>query len=204
MRLSMPLGNATSTPYHHTTFRSPLEARWAVFFDRMGMVWTYEVEEFSVDGQRDAPDFWLPHYGCFWKVQASQTFDQDRFGALAAIANRPVVISTRLPHYCGSLTPERVVVIGFPCAEPLPWSGPAPDMSNLPLRESIAEATGRTWVCSQNRLPAECPDCQRPVLLSFEAETTRAVCPACQWTGLPTRLLARLGAAGDAAESFTF
>ena len=72
------------------------------------------------------------------------------------------------------------------------------------MRARIAEATGRTWVYSQNRLPAECPDCQRPVLLSFEAETTGAACQVCQWTGFPTKLLARLGAAGDAAEAVTF
>jgi len=86
----------------------------------------------------------------------------------------------------------------------MPWTGPAPDLSNLALRERIAEATGRTWVYSQNRLPTECPDCQRPVLLSFETGTSRAACPACQWTGVPTRLLARLGAAGDDAENFAF
>jgi hypothetical protein len=199
-----PLGNATSTRYHGTTFRSPLEARWAVFFDRMGIAWTHEPEEFMVDGQHVVPDFWLPHYGCFWEVRASQTFDQDRYGTWAAIANKPVVVSTRLPHYCSDLTPSRLIVIGFPCAEPMPWPGPAPDMSNPALRERIAEVTGRTWIYSQNRLPAECPDCQRPVLLSFEAETTGAACPVCQWTGFPTKLLARLGAAGDAAEAVTF
>jgi len=202
--MAQPLGNAIPTPYHGMTFRSPLEARWAVFFDRMGITWTYETEEFMVDGQHVVPDFWLPHHGCFWEVRASQTFDQDCYGTRAAIANIPVIISTRMPVYCGSLTPERLVVIGFPCAEPTPWTGPAPDLSNLALRERIAEATGRTWVYSQNRLPAECPDCQRPVLLSFEAETTHAACPACQWTGVPTRLLARLGSAGDDAEDFAF
>ena len=87
MQIATPLADANSTPYHGTTCCSPLEARWAVLFDRMGITWIYEPEEFMVDGHHVVPDFWLPHYGCFWEVRASQTFDQDPYGTWAAIAN---------------------------------------------------------------------------------------------------------------------
>lgn len=49
---------AIETNYKGYRFRSRLEARWAVFFDRMGMRWEYEPEGFELpDGTRYLPDF---------------------------------------------------------------------------------------------------------------------------------------------------
>jgi hypothetical protein len=152
-----------------------------VFFDAMGIAWTYQHEGFPLDGEWVLPDFWLPAYGCYWEVRASQTIDEDRFGAWAAIANTPVIVCTRLPHSCSELTPERLIVVGFPCAEPLPWSGPDPQRPTFALRQRIGEITWRTWVFRERRLPGECPNCERPVLLSFDAGTTRATCPLSCW-----------------------
>jgi hypothetical protein len=196
--------NAVGTTYCGTTFRSPLAARWAVFFDKMGIAWTYQHEGLVFDGEWVLPDFWLPDYGCFWEVRASQTFDEERFGAWAAIMHTPVIVSTRLPHYCSDLTPARLIVVGFPCAEPMPWPGPDPQQPTSALRQRIGEVTGHTWVFHENRLPGECLNCERPVLFNFDAGTTRATCPVCQWTGIPARLLARFGVAGDAAEAAAF
>lgn len=49
---------AIETVYKNYKFRSRLEARWAVFFDALGIEWDYESEgyEFS-DGTRYLPDF---------------------------------------------------------------------------------------------------------------------------------------------------
>jgi hypothetical protein len=195
--------NAVRTTYRGTTFLSPLAARWAVFFDEMGIAWTYQHEGFALDDEWVLPDFWLPDYGCFWEVRASQTIDEDRFGAWAAIMNTPVIVCTRMPHYCSDLTPARLIVVGFPYADPMPWPGPDLPPTSA-LRQRIGEITGNTWVFREHRLPGDCPDCERPVLLSFDAGTMRATCPVCQWTGIPARLLARFGVAGDAAEAFTF
>lgn len=42
-------------------FRSRLEARWAVFFDRLGVEWVYEPQGFQLStGERYLPDFYLP------------------------------------------------------------------------------------------------------------------------------------------------
>jgi len=41
-------------------FRSRLEARWAVFFDVLGLRWDYEPEKFDTDAGRYIPDFWIP------------------------------------------------------------------------------------------------------------------------------------------------
>ena len=52
---------AIETRYKGYRFRSRLEARWAVFFDALGIEWQYEPEGFELpDGTRYLPDFWLP------------------------------------------------------------------------------------------------------------------------------------------------
>lgn len=47
------------TLYKGYRFRSRLEARWAVFFDDLGIKWEYEKEGFDIAGVRYLPDFWL-------------------------------------------------------------------------------------------------------------------------------------------------
>jgi hypothetical protein len=54
---------AIDTEYHGCRFRSRLEARWAVFFDQLGIEWQYEAEGYQLsDGTRYLPDFWLPTF----------------------------------------------------------------------------------------------------------------------------------------------
>jgi len=49
------------THYKGYRFRSRLEARWAVFFDSMGIEYQYELEGFEFpNGTRYLPDFFLP------------------------------------------------------------------------------------------------------------------------------------------------
>lgn len=48
------------TRYRGYNFRSRLEARWALFFDKVGIRWEYEAESYDIDGQWYLPDFWLP------------------------------------------------------------------------------------------------------------------------------------------------
>jgi hypothetical protein len=49
------------THYKGYRFRSRLEARWAVFFDTLGVTYHYELQGFNLDGRPYLPDFWLPH-----------------------------------------------------------------------------------------------------------------------------------------------
>lgn len=51
------------TQYKGYLFRSRLEARWAVFFDALGVRWEYEKEGYELPGGRYLPDFWLPING---------------------------------------------------------------------------------------------------------------------------------------------
>lgn len=73
------------TRYAGCLFRSRLEARWAVFFDTLGIEWQYEAQgyecttrcQLSGDGYdnrfRYLPDFWLPGLGLHAEVKASLT-----------------------------------------------------------------------------------------------------------------------------------
>ena len=65
------------TRYNGYRFRSRLEARWAVFFDRLGIAYQYEPEGFELsDGSWYLPDFWLPsfHGGTWVEVKGSGDF----------------------------------------------------------------------------------------------------------------------------------
>jgi hypothetical protein len=53
---------AIETKYKGYRFRSRLEARWAVFFDALGIEWTYEPQGFEKGGTRYLPDFQI-HLG---------------------------------------------------------------------------------------------------------------------------------------------
>ena len=55
------------TVYKGYKFRSRLEARWAVFFEELGLDWSYEVEGFNLpSGARYLPDFFIKnHDNCY-------------------------------------------------------------------------------------------------------------------------------------------
>lgn len=66
------------TKYAGHRFRSRLEARWAVVFDRLGYKWQYEPEGYETSGWggeriRYLPDFYLPDFGTWVEVKGSQT-----------------------------------------------------------------------------------------------------------------------------------
>jgi hypothetical protein len=82
---------AIETRYAGCRFRSRLEARWALFFDHMGLTWEYEPQGFEVSRRitggwnnektktfRYLPDFWLPdlHGGIWGEVKGSLTNDE--------------------------------------------------------------------------------------------------------------------------------
>ncbi len=58
------------TVYNGYRFRSRLEARWAVFFDRAGIEYTYEPDGFDL-GEFGwyLPDFYLPWFKCYLEIK---------------------------------------------------------------------------------------------------------------------------------------
>lgn len=68
---------AIETRYAGCRFRSRLEARWAVFFDTLGVRWEYEAQGFliqRVDGTRTPylPDFRLPEFDTWVEVKGAE------------------------------------------------------------------------------------------------------------------------------------
>lgn len=61
---------AINTAYKGYLFRSRLEARWAVYFDALGLKWQYESEGYDVDGIWYLPDFYLPEMDIFIEVKS--------------------------------------------------------------------------------------------------------------------------------------
>jgi hypothetical protein len=57
------------TTYGGWRFRSRLEARWAVFFDRIGVAYHYEPEGFEIAGIKYLPDFYLPQWDSWIEVK---------------------------------------------------------------------------------------------------------------------------------------
>ncbi len=53
---------AIETHYKGYRFRSRLEARYAIFFDALGIKWLYENEGYKLPSGYYLPDFWFPEY----------------------------------------------------------------------------------------------------------------------------------------------
>lgn len=61
------------TRYKGYRFRSRLEARWAVFFDAIGIEWEYETEGYNLGSSGCyLPDFWLPQFSLWVEVKAQE------------------------------------------------------------------------------------------------------------------------------------
>lgn len=68
---------AIETRYAGCRFRSRLEARWAVFFDTLGVPWEYEPQGFDLPSGRYLPDFWLPSISSWYEVKGTKPTDDE-------------------------------------------------------------------------------------------------------------------------------
>jgi hypothetical protein len=78
---------AIETRYKGYRFRSRLEARWAVFFDALGVEWEYEKEGYDL-GELGyyLPDFYLPEWGTFIEIKGGNPTKHEIL-KLARLAN---------------------------------------------------------------------------------------------------------------------
>ena len=63
---------AIETRYDGISFKSRLKARWAVFFDTLGITNHYELEKFQTPDGQFCPDFWLPNEKCWIQVSPEE------------------------------------------------------------------------------------------------------------------------------------
>lgn len=90
------------TSYKGYRFRSRLEARWAVFFDALGVEWVYEPDGYDlVSLGRYLPDFFLPEYGLFAEVKpgAFSPEEQAKCYALREMTGYKVLMLDGIPEY---------------------------------------------------------------------------------------------------------
>ena len=64
------------TRYKGYHFRSRTEARWAVFFDFLGIPYEYEPQGYVLEGIPYLPDFWLPESECFVEIKSGDRDDR--------------------------------------------------------------------------------------------------------------------------------
>lgn len=97
----MSNAKAIQTVYNGYRFRSRLEARWAVFFDALGIRYEYEPEGFELgDGTRYLPDFYLSDINGGAYVEVKGQMDDKSYRKVQAFwkeGDRPLYVLGGLP-----------------------------------------------------------------------------------------------------------
>lgn len=89
--------------YSGYAFASTVEARWALFLDRLGIAYEYEYEGFNLGGGY-RPDFWLPDLRMWAEVKGDHKHNYvgnhvDKCQGLADGLGYPVLLLTGTPNY---------------------------------------------------------------------------------------------------------
>lgn len=88
---------AIPTEYKGVTYRSKIEARWAVFFDLAGIRVQYEEEAYELPSGRYLPDFYIPQLGVFFEVKPDNWTDFTEHRELHEATGRPVIVALGPP-----------------------------------------------------------------------------------------------------------
>jgi hypothetical protein len=132
---------AIETSYAGCRFRSRLEARWAVFFDRMNIGWQYEPQGFVINGHPYLPDFRLGN-GTWIEVKGDD----------AALDHQQLLAAAQqLPPWCNVVSGEPSLMILGPIPHPpkfgdLGWLGFACNGRDL-SRHAFGFGYGAPWLC---------------------------------------------------------
>jgi hypothetical protein len=106
------------TKYKGYRFRSRTEARWAVFFDTLGLDWKYEFEGFDLGKYGFyLPDFWLPDVKMWAEVKAEQFTEEefDKASKLVEITGFSCLLLVGVPENKAypAITPRRFFFDGI-------------------------------------------------------------------------------------------
>lgn len=110
---------AIQTEYAGCRFRSRLEARWAIFFERLGLEWVYEPQGFHIPSVEGAsrgylPDFWLPDLEVWVEVKGVLTVEE--LNALIVATSTaglgPSPSAERCPPNFGYPWQRRILLLG--------------------------------------------------------------------------------------------
>ncbi len=91
---------AIETRYKGYRFRSRTEARWAVFFDSLGLKWNYELEGYKLKCGYYLPDFYIDSYSVFAEIKGIEFSFEERHKCweLSTIG-KPVLMLSGVPDY---------------------------------------------------------------------------------------------------------
>lgn len=88
------------THYNGYYFRSRLEARWAIYFDAIGLRYEYEPDGYEVaTGVWYLPDFLFPDLNCFGEVKHGE-FSRDEFDKCMGLP-WPCLLLDGMPEHRG-------------------------------------------------------------------------------------------------------
>lgn len=121
---------AIETRYNKHLFRSRLEARWAVYFDKLGIKWIYEPEGYELpNGERYLPDFYLPEHKVYIEVKPEPCFEnkwlaftQGGHHCLIILDGQPEIRNYRMyESWSKKKDDHRDIFITKPSGKYFPW-----------------------------------------------------------------------------------
>ncbi len=174
------------TTYNGLTFRSRLEARWAVFFDKLGVRYEYAKQSFHFtvfDAERTElrptgyiPDFWLPDLALWVEIKpwSMQGFGEaaGKARGLAIETKQPVLLTLGSPQPNAFQDKAYQAVLFRPVER---WPLFARNFRDLAgyaifnLRWCECSHCGSVMPCPEERLPFRSGDC------TFELDTPRVL-----------------------------
>jgi hypothetical protein len=159
---------AIPTQYKGITFRSRMEARWAVFMDAMGVPYEYEPEGFQLGELRYLPDFYLPLQDAFLEVKnpTADAIDYEKIDRLVMATQKNVFVFSSGPN---------VPNWDFESAYLKCYIPPGLDLDGAPHHGALGEDHGYSW--------CECPHCGRcEIQFNGRADRIGCKCPR-SWHG---------------------
>jgi hypothetical protein len=158
------------TKYKGHTFRSRLEAKWAMFFTLLGARWQYEPEGFDLGGVWYLPDFAIDGYRWF-EIKPGHIPWDAKFSKFEAILTREDAM--RLTCVLSSIPTRRDSMADTPSLPTWDWPSKGHLLSGDPLQ--VLQGQGHF-----------CPSCFHP-FLDIEVQLFCDNCSACSMAeGMPT------------------
>jgi hypothetical protein len=179
----MPAVTPIPTRYAGYLFRSRLEARWAVFFDALGIAWEYESDGYVLaDGTHYLPDFWLPQVRMFAEVKPAtlgddlvEIGDEAMRKAIGLVegTGRPLLILDGVPRVTNywAIVPEEIC--GWTWEDVFLSEGHRYHLTEHRFYMSTGTTTARHHAAAADFGGDECPGVNAARAARFDRETTR-------------------------------
>ena len=155
---------AIQTEYNGYKFRSRLEARWAVFFDKLGVIYEYEPEGFDLgEAGWYLPDFYLPQSDIWLEIKPATYSEQ---GFIEWPDGETLVKATAF-----AVKHNIYVIMGTPDD---PWVNMGEcKYEGFPVYGPHGDVPG--GACDSNHFFCRCPECKK-LGIKFEARSERIPC----------------------------